>query len=196
MEENYQFRTWLIHNWSRAGLPAAVVLLLFSPLFIHYWGLPVFLIYLQLPLYMIHQYEEHARGAFKTYANKLVGNGREVFTDRGIMILNLLLVWLGITLLVYFSIYWKLSAGMIALYLAFLNGLGHVILGFVRGGYNPGYWTSLLLFIPLAGFSLLFLTLFHGMSLPDHLVGALGAFTLHLPILAYVLVRRSQVPEE
>jgi hypothetical protein len=145
---------------------------------------------------MIHQYEEHSRGAFKAYANKLVGKGREIFTDRGIMILNLLLVWLGITLLVYFSIYWKLGVGLIALYLAFLNGLGHVILGFVRGEYNPGYWTSLLLFIPVTGFGLLFLTIFHGMSLSDHVVGALGAAGLHLPILGYVLLRRKQVPAE
>lgn len=50
----YRFADWVVHNWSRAGMLVAVLLLAIAPIIYHSSGRAVFLIYLWLPLYMLH----------------------------------------------------------------------------------------------------------------------------------------------
>lgn len=193
MENDYQFRSWFTKNWSRTALPAAFLLFLLTPLVLFYGNIPLMIVFLQLPLYMIHQYEEHARGAFKSYTNKLFGNGAEILTDRAIMRINVLLVWVANLLLLYLTAFWTLQAGVVSLYLTFLNGAGHVVLGFIRGEANPGYWSSLFLFLPVSSIFLLYLTVFHEIFFLDHLLGIGGSVLLHLPFLILILVRKKNL---
>jgi hypothetical protein len=43
------------------------------------------------------------------------------------------------------------ALGLIAAYLPLVNAIGHIAPAVKRRSYNPGLWTSLLLFVPLGG---------------------------------------------
>ena len=116
-------------------------------------GPALFLIYAQLPAYMIHQYEEHADGRFKAFANNTFGGGREVMTDKAIFWINVGGVW-GIDLAAIgaaelFGMGW----GLVAAYLPLVNAISHIGAAIRFKGYNPGLWTSVVLFLPLSLFA-------------------------------------------
>jgi hypothetical protein len=57
------------------ALPFAVLALCSLPIFLGADNLPLILLYTLLPVYMIHQYEEHARGKFVEFFNSTIGKG-------------------------------------------------------------------------------------------------------------------------
>ena len=77
----YRFADWVVHNWSRAGLLVAVLLLAIAPIIYHSSGRAVFLIYLWLPLYMLHQYEEHGQGKFLEFHQRMMPRIAPLLTD-------------------------------------------------------------------------------------------------------------------
>jgi len=69
MDGRYRLGSWMIdeYNWPRMALPFALLMLCSLPIFLRSDDLPVTLLYTLLPVYMIHQYEEHARGRFVAF---------------------------------------------------------------------------------------------------------------------------------
>ena len=59
---DYQLGLWVVDNWSRMSLPFAILMLCSLPIFLTADNVALILLYTLLPVYMIHQYEEHARG--------------------------------------------------------------------------------------------------------------------------------------
>lgn len=150
------FRTWFMRdtNWSRAGLPMATLLLAVAPLVRRRLGRGPFLVYLQLPAYMLHQYEEHAHGAFKAYINHTLARRRAPVTDGIIFWSNIAGVW-GVDLgALYLARFVNRAFGLIPPYVALVNGLTHTAVALKRQEYNPGLWTSLALFLPFGGVSI------------------------------------------
>ena len=180
MDTEYRFPEWFLRNWSRAALPLAVVLLALAPLLLDALGLAVWLVYLQLPVYMLHQYEEHARGAFKAAVNRMRADGRQPFTDTNLLWINLVLVWATFIILLYAARYVDLALGLVAPYGMLLNGLLHTRVALVQRRPNPGLWTSLLLFVPVGAVSIYAIGRIAGASLGDHLLGLAGGIGLHL----------------
>jgi hypothetical protein len=139
---------WFVREWPYAALFTAAFLLALLP-FVGALGLALTLVYLQLPLYMIHQFEEHDQDRFRKFANQFLGGGREAFTPTAIFVINSAGVW-GIDLLaLYLACFVDLKWGLIAIYLPLLNGLSHIIVTVAIRRYNPGLWTSLVLFLPV-----------------------------------------------
>ena len=180
MDTDYRFSEWFLHNWSRAALPMAVVLLALAPLLLDALGLAVWLVYLQLPVYMLHQYEEHANGAFKAAVNGMRTDGREPFTDTNLLWINVGLVWGTFIVLLYAARYIDLALGLVAPYGMLLNGLLHTRVALARRRTNPGLWTSLVLFLPVGAGSIYWIGQLAGASMGEHLLGLAGGIGLHL----------------
>jgi hypothetical protein len=143
------FYDWAVRNWAKASLPIGIMLLLVSPFIYRGVGNEAFLVYLILPV-MIHQYEEHAEGGFKSFVNRMTCEGVEVLGDRAIFWINILAVWfLGLAVL-YLTAYVNPMIALLAGYLTAINGLLHAVRGAVLRRYNPGFWTSSFYFCPLA----------------------------------------------
>jgi hypothetical protein len=179
---------WIVKEWPYAALFSAGFLLLLLP-FIGALGLPLALIYLQLPLYMIHQFEEHDRDRFRTFANQVIGGGKEAFTPGAIFFINSVGVW-GVDLLaLYLAFYVDLAFGLIAIYLPLVNAVTHITMCVALRRYNPGLWTAALLFLPLGGWAVAVVSAASQASWSTQACALGGAVLLHVAIMVYVRAR-------
>ncbi len=156
MRDRYQFRRWIIeeYNWARMALPSAVLALALLPIVSTAGNRPLVPLSTLLPVYMVHQYEKHAHGHFVAFFNATIGKGRDVLTAASAFWINILGVWL--LFLASFSVARYVSFGvvLVPIYLTIFNGITHLAAGVALRGYNPGLYTSLLLFFPWGGFVL------------------------------------------
>ncbi len=183
----YSFPNWFLHNWSRAALPLGTILLLLAPFMRNGMSAPVFLTFLLLPLYMIHQYEEHAHGRFKDFVNAMLAHGQEKITDVPIFWVNIIGVWVIDLAVLYGAAYVRPALGLIAAYSTVVNGLLHVVMAIRQRRYNPGLWTSALLFLPVGGYALYAISQNSGAALIDHALGFGFAVALHVFTIIYLL---------
>ncbi len=188
-DRSYHFTHWFLENWSRASLIASVLLLAVSPFLFKGLTFPLFLVFLQLPVYMIHQYEEHARGAFRAFVNHMVGHDHDALTNAAILWINVPGVW-GVDLFVlYFSVYISPALGLIAAYLTVVNALLHIVVGIAMRRYNPGLWTSIGPFLPIGGYTLFTLSRLPSATLGMHALGLGMAIIEHVFIIVFIQVR-------
>lgn len=155
--------------------PVAVLLLGFYPLLGSAISLPVFL---SLPVYMIHQYEEHDSNRFADFLNGMMGDERKGLSPADVWVVNVIFVWF-LLLAVYYAASLSAGWGVLAAYLLAINGVVHVAWALAFRKYNPGLWTSVALFFPLAGW----IFAATSASLGTHLLSALMVLILHAAIL-------------
>jgi hypothetical protein len=117
-----QFSEWMLHNWSRAGLVCAVLLLILTPLVSQSAGLPTLLIYLWLPFYMLHQYEEHGQGTFLEFYKKMMPKIAPYLTERKLLLVNIGTVWVLFLGCIYAALYGQYWLALYAPYLSLING--------------------------------------------------------------------------
>ena len=179
---------WIIKEWPYAALFSAGFLLLLLP-FISALGLSLALIYLQLPLYMIHQFEEHDKDRFRTFANNVIGGGKEAFTPGAIFFINSVGVW-GLDLVaLYLAFYVNLALGLVAIYLPLVNAVTHIVMCVALRRYNPGLWTAALLFLPLGVWALAVVTKASQATWGMQACALGGAVLVHVGIMVYVKTR-------
>ncbi|HVA32902.1 MAG TPA: HXXEE domain-containing protein [Candidatus Baltobacteraceae bacterium] len=181
---------WLVDRWQwpAGALMTSIFLIAVLPVFYSVAGLALTLVFAQLPAYMIHQFEEHHDNCFCTYVNRLVAGGRIALTPMAAFWINSIGVW-GVDLAALFlARYVSLGLGVIAVDLALVNGTLHLIGAIVRREYNPGAWTSLLIFFPLGIWTYAVL-LGAGASRPEQILGFSVAVAIHIGIVAYVRLR-------
>lgn len=189
-ERSFRFAPWFVENWSRAAAPTAVLLLALTPfLFVRGLSLPLLLVYLQLPMYMIHQYEEHSHGAFRAYVNHYVAGDYDALTNTAIFWINILGVW-GVDLVAfYLAVFVAPTLGLIAVYLTLVNALSHGVGAIIARRYNPGLWTSLILFIPIGAYAVNVFVHTQGVSLIGHAIALGIAIALHVVIFVTIRAR-------
>jgi hypothetical protein len=153
--ESNQVMGWLVGEWQwpAAGLFAACLLLALAPVWLAAIGLVVGLVMLQLPLYMVHQFEEHAGDRFRNYLNQKVA-GCEALTREGAFWINSLGVWGLDLVMLYLAVFVNPTLALAAFYLPIVNALTHIREAVARREYNPGLWTSILLFLTICGWEL------------------------------------------
>lgn len=175
------------------SLPFAVLTLCSLPLFLNADNASLILLYTLLPVYMIHQFEEHARGAFAAFVNSEIGEGHDVLT-RGIAFwINILGVWLLFLASFYLAKYVAIGFAFAPVYATLINGVTHAMGGVALRRYNPGLYTSLALFLPWGLFLLVY---FNGVTRSDLVfngVGLLVGVLLHAIIIGYLLRRRGRL---
>lgn len=186
---------WLVEkwNWPAVSLFAACLLMALAPVWFVTGGLALTLVYLQLPIYMLHQWEEHSGDRFRLYINRTIGGGREVLTPAATFWINSLGVWLVDLIALYLACFVNLSLGVIAIYLPLVNSLGHIIPGLAKREYNPGLWTSLILFLPLGTWSLLRVATASNAPWGAHALGIGIALAVHAAIMIHVARRLKQL---
>jgi hypothetical protein len=150
-------------------------------------GRASFLVYLQLPAYMIHQYEEHGRGAFQREMNAMLPPGIGRLTDRNIFWSNVLGVWGVDTAAFALAATSHPAAGLVAPYLAVVNGLLHLGSAFGLRRYTPGLWTALIIFLPFGAYSARAVGRESGASRGAHAAGIMAALFLHLLVVLSVV---------
>jgi hypothetical protein len=186
MAEKFRYYDWFIDNWARVSLPLAIILFLISPFVYQSIDLAAFLVFLTLPFYMLHQFEEHAGGQFKAFVNKTVGRGREALTDRAIFRVNVLGVWLGTLVVLYLCVYVNIVWGLLAGYMVVFNGIVHIVTSIRMRRYNPGLWTSVVVFLPLGIYIIYLISKESGAGLLYNSIFLAVAILLHAMILLSV----------
>jgi hypothetical protein len=184
--EESVMRERLIRNWVYGGFLAALILLALYPLLMSGRPESLRLTFLFLPIYMLHQYEEHDDDRFRLFFNKTIGAGLEVLTPAAVFVINILGVWLVIALACYLAAFVDPGFGLIAIYLAVVNALVHIIHAVVFRGYNPGLLTAVLLFLPIGFHAIARLDAGVGMNA----IGVVVAIAIHAAIMIYAFRRR------
>lgn len=193
MNGEYRLGPWIVENWSRMALPFAVLALCSLPLFSGAGSRPLILLYTLLPAYMIHQYEEHAHGRFVEFFNSTIGKGHEVLTKVSAFWINILEVWVLFLVSFYLAKYLALGFALIPVYTTVFNALTHVIASAALRRYNPGLYTSVLLFVPWGIFLLVYFNRMISHDLLFNAVGLLTAIAGHALIVVYALRRRGEL---
>lgn len=141
---------WLEKHWVAGALFMTAALLALVPLIAQAWWPSLLLLYLHSPVYMLHQVEEHAGDRFRIFINQRLFQGLEALTPGAVLWINVPGVW-GINLIALYAAYfWAPGYALAAPYLMLVNATAHFTTAFRFRGYNPGLWTSLVAFVPLA----------------------------------------------
>lgn len=193
-DQPYRFAPWFVANWSRMAPVAALLLLALTPfLLFHGLTLGLYLVFLLLPVYMVHQYEEHAHGAFRAFVNQHMGGGRDILTNLAILWINVGEVWFLYLVVLYLAVYVNPALGLIAAYLMLVNGLIHIGVALAMRRYNPGLWTSILLFLPIGGYALAVLSRLDSATLGMHALGLGVAIAGHLLLIVPIRARLARL---
>jgi hypothetical protein len=144
---------WIRDNWPKATI--FLVIYLTIPLFLFVLELnpALFLIWIQLPVYFLHEFEEYVYpGGFLAFFNtKILKSPREegpLDLDASFWI-NIPLIFVGFLVCAILATVCKdPNIGLWIAYFSAINALAHV--GWVfKFKYNPGFWVSLLVNIPV-----------------------------------------------
>lgn len=165
----------LLQNWAYATPPIAILLIGLYPLVGAAVALPLFL---SLPAYMIHQYEEHEDNRFAAFLNGMMGADRRGLSSADIWIINVIFVWFFLLVLFHIASY-NSAWGVLAAYLLAINGFVHVVWAIMFRKYNPGLWTAIALFIPLA----IWIFAIIPATLTVHIASVLLVIALHAAIM-------------
>lgn len=185
---------WLVANWPRAGLFAAVLL---AATLAALWSAETRLLVLAaalLPAYLIHQYEEHGHGRFVAHFNATLGRGRPVLTAASAFWINLLAVEVAFSVALLLARFVAPGWAFVPLCLTLVNAAIHLAVAARQHRPNPGFWTALLLFVPVGGY--VAVELRRGIADPWRwaAIGLAIAVAVHAAIAAYALVRRRLLP--
>jgi hypothetical protein len=196
MDSGYRWWTWFVEQWPRAGLVCAVVVLSLLPVVVTEGNRPLVLLVTLLPIYMIHQYEEHGHGRFLAFFNATVGNGHEILTTRAAFWANIGGVWAVYVISFYLARYVALGFAFVPIYLMLVNGVTHMLATLRLREYNPGLWTSLVLFLPWGGYLLVYFNEMPGAGMLVNLAAFVFAVGIHVAIVVYALRRRARMEAE
>jgi hypothetical protein len=153
------------------------------------WDSFLLLIYLQTPIYMLHQVEEHTGDRFRQYVNRVVFGGIEALSPTAVLWINLPGVWLLSLLSLYAATFLGPGWGLSSVYLVTVNGMTHVLAGVATRGYNPGLWTSIVLFLPVGGYTLWRAGANANITTTQHAGGLGVALAIHAAIVIYTRSR-------
>jgi hypothetical protein len=193
-DESKQVMDWLVGQWQwpTACLFAAYVMLALAPVWISVAGMAMALVVLQLPLYMVHQFEEHHHDRFRLYLNEKVAHC-DALTPSGAFWINSLGVWGLDLVMIYLAVFVDMRFALAAFYLPLVNGLTHIREALARREYNPGLCTSIVLFLPIAGWGLYEVSRVSGATWQNHAAGLGIAVAIHVAIIVYIVGRIRQL---
>lgn len=171
--------------WVYGGALAGILLLIMFPLLTSSWPVPLALTFLHLPMYMLHQYEEHDKDRFRIFFNETIGGGKEVLSPLAVFMINVPGVWGVIAIATYLAANINIGLGLIAVYLAVVNGLVHIAHALLFKRYNPGLITGTVLFLPIGAYTIWQIQLSGAGSFAEQTIGIVVAVGIHAVIVAY-----------
>lgn len=183
----------LYRHWVCAALCMGIFLILLMPVLSLYWSTGLLLIFLQTPVYMIHQVEEHTGDRFREWVNRRMFGGVEALNPASILWINIPGVW-GLSLIsLYAAAFFGIGWGLAAPYLVVVNAMGHIVGAAATRMYNPGLYTSILLFVPAGGAALWVLAADPAVTAIHHVVGLAAAVAIHVAIVVYAKAQAAKI---
>jgi hypothetical protein len=156
--------TWFDMIWPWIGLVAAIIILILLFLTNIFrtdgefsrWRDSKFLSWLAIPIYMIHEFEEYGMdflGNFHAFPNALcrnldlAGYPSCPIPHEFYLFVNIPLVWI-FAILAAILCSKKILVGLGLYSVIISNGLAHLLVFFLKGGYNPGLFSAIVIFMP------------------------------------------------
>lgn len=188
--------------WVGLGIAAALLVVLFcSNLFRSDRDVPryrdlAWLAWLAVPMYLVHQFEEHGIDVLgQVYAFRGSLCGMLGFPDiltcpvpvSFITAVNLPLVWIAIPLSAMLGRRRPLVA-LSAFAVPAVNAMAHIAPGILRGRYNPGLGTAILLFVPVSIWAIRIAMTRYGIDRRGVAVVAGSGVGLHLVLIGSLLL--------
>lgn len=185
----------ITHDWPYVGLvlAACILAVLFwrpSPDGKPYsarFSEPAWLVWAAVPVYMLHQFEEHGIDLLGRHYQFLRGlcetlGHNDLATCPGdpwfILAVNVTLTWFAGPLSGILASRQRLYLGATFLSTPLVNAFAHILPGLLKGQYNPGLLTALLLFLPFC---------FHALRLMRKLGILDGHWLISIPLLGVLL---------
>ena len=179
---------WLYDNWYKSTLFLGCSLLIFLVIFVADNNFTLFLIWLQTVVYLFHQFEEYILpGGFVAFFNtNLLGSKQTEFPldKKASFWINIPIIFIGFPISAILAGYIDISMGVWTVYFSIINAISHVIM-FFRFRYNPGFFVSLFLNIPVGLFTIYHLTTNNIVSLKVHLIGFTIGVIIQLGLMIY-----------
>jgi hypothetical protein len=192
-DDGFRFWPWFVVNWSRVALPAGLVLAATIGTLTIEGNQRAAMVALLLPIYMIHQYEEHAHGRFIAFVNQHVGKGLPVLTVESVFWINILLVWVLFVLVSAVTRWVSPELVLIPVYATLLNGVIHIVTTVKLKVYNPGLYTSILLFVPWCVACAWVWTRHLDHPWRATAIGLVGAVAVHAVLIGYAMWRKKEL---
>ncbi len=165
---------WLYDNWYKSTIFIAVYMLIVLFLFVLETDFALFLIWIQFVVYLFHQFEEYILpgGFVKFFNNKILGSTREKFPldDVASFWINIPIIYIAYPLSAILSGYVDISIGIWTAYFSIINALSHVGM-FFKYRYNPGFFVSLFLNIPIGIYTIYYFASQNIISMNEQLIG-------------------------
>jgi hypothetical protein len=185
----------MVRGWVNGALPAALLLLVLTPLATEDWPDWRVAVWLLIPVYMLHQVEEWDDDRFLTFFNDRLFGGQQAVTQELGFWVNVVEVWSGFALILWLTEI-RPGLGLMAAYALLLNAVLHLALAVWLRAWNPGLLTALTLFPAVGGYAVVTLSR-AGATAGDHLAGLAVAVAGHAAIQVAVrlhLARHDRQP--
>ena len=175
MNAKVRFRA-VIKNWPKTTLTSAVYLTILLILFVMKQNFALFLIWVQLPVYFFHEFEEYILpGGFLAFFNtKILGSKNPEFPldEKRSFWINVPIIFIAFPISAILATQFSLSFGIWTVYFSVFNSFSHVVM-FFKHRYNPGFWVSLLINIPVGVFTIWYFASHQLIPVSAHIVGLL-----------------------
>ncbi len=172
---------WLYNNWYKSTIFIAIYLLITLWLFVLKSDYALFLIWLQFVIYLFHQFEEYILpgGFVKFFNNKILDSNKDNYPldDKASFWINIPIIYIAYPLSAILAGYVDISIGIWTAYFSIINAISHVGM-FFKYRYNPGFFVSLFLNIPVGMYTIYYFNTQNIISIQEQLIGlAIGALT-------------------
>jgi hypothetical protein len=179
---------WWIENWSKATLTSAIFVTMLLSLFVMKQNFALFLIWVHFPVYLLHQFEEYiSPGGFLAFFNtKILGSRDPEFPldKRRSFWINVPLIFVAFPVSAILATEFGLSFGIWLAYFSVANAFSHVVM-FFQHRYNPGFWVSVLVNIPVGVFTIWYFASHALISIYAHAAGLLIGLAVQGVLMAY-----------
>lgn len=190
VDDGFRFWPWFVANWSRMAPPAGIAVALTIASLLVDGNRDEAMVALLLPIYMIHQYEEHAHGRFIAFVNEHVGKGLPVLTLESVFWINILCVWVLFLVISLVTRWISPALVLIPVYATLLNGIVHIATTAKLRIYNPGLYSSIVLFLPWSALCAWVWTRRLDHPWWSTVIGLVGAALVHVALIGYAMRRK------
>lgn len=148
--------SWIEEHWPKSTIFLAVYSTILIFLFVLEKDIALFLIWIQLPIYWLHQFEEYVfpGGFIETFNRQVLGSNEKEWpmSKKASFWINIPIIYIAFPLSAILAGTVNISIGIWTAYFSILNAITHVGM-FVRIKYNPGFFVSAFLNIPIGVFT-------------------------------------------
>ncbi len=189
--KNEKIMNWLYDNWYKSTIFLAIYLGIFLFVYLKDVNYPLFLLWLQLVIYFIHQFEEYVfpGGFVKFFNTKSLGSDKNDFPlDKKVSFwINIPIIFIALPVSMLLAGYINIAIGIWTAYFSVINALSHVGL-FLKNKYNPGFFVSLFLNIPVGIYTIYYFASLNIISLSDQLIGLGIGLLFQIIVMLYGFV--------